>query len=59
LINKIDKMIATLPSAAKKLKDLQLPMVRLKIENTGYPVIKSKKLNDYFSNKIANPLDFL
>jgi len=33
--------------------------VRLKIENTGFPVIKSKKLNDYFSNKLANPLDFL
>jgi hypothetical protein len=36
-----------------------LPLVRLKIENTGFPVVKSKKLNDYFQHKIANPLDFL
>jgi len=59
LINKIDKMLGALPSSAKKLKDLQMPLVRLKIENTGFPVIKSKKINDYFSNKLANPQDFL
>jgi Mre11 DNA-binding presumed domain len=51
-------MLANVP-AAKRLKELDLPMVRLKIENTGYPVIKSKKLNDYFLNTIANPQDFL
>ena len=40
-------MIASIPNS-KRNKDLNLPLIRLKIENTGYPVIKSKKLNDTF-----------
>lgn len=51
-------MLTNIPNS-KRIKELNLPMVRLKIENTGFPVIKSKKLNDYFIAKIANPQDFL
>ena len=43
----------------KKVKELQLPLLRLKIEHTGFPVIKSKKLNEHFMNRIANSQDFL
>jgi Mre11 DNA-binding presumed domain len=38
---------------------MQLPLVRLKIENTNFPVIKSKRINDTFMNRVANPTDFL
>lgn len=38
---------------------MQLPLVRLKIENTNFPVIKSKRINDHFMNRIANASDFL
>lgn len=49
IINKIDRMLAGLENGQqKKLKELALPLIRLKIENTGFPVIKSKRLNDYF-----------
>ena len=34
-------------------------MVRLKIENTNFPVIKSKRINDHFMTRVANPTDFL
>jgi len=34
--------------------ELRMPLVRLKIENSGYSVIKSKRINDVFINKIAN-----
>ncbi len=44
---------------SKKIKELQLPLIRLKIEITGFPVLKSKKINDYFQNKVANASDFL
>jgi hypothetical protein len=40
-------MLAAIPEA-KRIKEIQQPLVRLKIENTGFPVIKSKRLNDYF-----------
>jgi hypothetical protein len=60
LIAKIDKMLFDIEAQCKsKSKELQLPLVRLKIENTGFPVIKSKKLMDYFMHKIANNQDFL
>lgn len=39
--------------------ELAMPMVRLKIENTGFSVIKSKRINDHFINRIANSQDFL
>ena len=35
------------------------PLLRLKIDHTGYPVIKSISLNAIFSEQIANPSDFL
>ena len=38
----------------KENPELNLPLVRLKIENTGFAVIKSKKINDHFINRIAN-----
>lgn len=41
------------------MEELKLPLIRLKIENTGFPVIKSKRVTDHFMNKIANPMDFL
>lgn len=34
--------------------ELAMPMIRLKIENTGFSVIKSKRINDHFINRIAN-----
>jgi hypothetical protein len=42
-----------------KPPELAMPMVRLKIENSGFSVIKSKRINDHFINKIANQTDFL
>ena len=42
-----------------KPPEMQLPLVRLKIENTNFPVIKSKRINDHFMNRIANASDFL
>jgi hypothetical protein len=38
---------------------MQLPLVRLKIENTNFPVIKSKRINDHFMTRVANATDFL
>jgi hypothetical protein len=37
-----------------KPTDLAMPLIRLKIENSGYSVIKSKRINDHFINRIAN-----
>jgi len=37
-----------------KPAELSLPLIRLKIENSGFSVIKSKRLNDHFINSIAN-----
>jgi hypothetical protein len=42
-----------------KLPELKLPLIRLRIENTGFPVIKSKRLIDHFINRIANISDFM
>lgn len=53
LIRKVDQLIAALPPA--KHKDLKLPLVRLKIEHSNFPVIKSKRINDYFCQRVANP----
>ena len=58
LIKKIERLLQRM-DVSNKRKELQLPLVRLKIENTGFPVIKSKRVTDYFINKIANPMDFL
>ena len=44
---------------SKKLPELKLPLIRLRIENTGFPVIKSKRLTDHFMNRVANIQDFL
>ena len=38
---------------SNKSEELKLPLIRLKIEHSGFPVIKSKKLNDYFMNKYS------
>ena len=38
----------------KSNQKLAMPLIRLKIENSGYSVIKSKRLNDYFINLLAN-----
>ena len=43
----------------KMMAELKLPLIRLKIENSQFPVIKSKRLIDHFINRIANPMDFL
>lgn len=58
LIKRTERVISNLDFSKKK-KELMLPLVRLKIENTGFPVIKSKRVTDHFINKIANPMDFL
>lgn len=42
-----------------KPPELAMPLVRLKIENNGYAVLKSKRINDHFINRIANQADFL
>ncbi len=47
VIGKVEKMLAAIPQT-KRMKELNLPLVRLKIEHTGFPVIKSKKINDTF-----------
>ena len=49
LIGKIDKVLESV-DVANKLNELKLPLVRIRIENTGYPVVKSKRLVDHFSN---------
>ena len=33
--------------------------MRLRIENSGFPVIKSKRLVDHFISRIANISDFM
>ena len=48
MLLKIEADIKTKPS------ELALPLVRLKIENSGFSVIKSKRLNDHYINSIAN-----
>ena len=58
LIRKTDRLLEKL-DVSKKRDELKLPLIRLKIENTGFPVIKSKRLTEYFINKIANPMDFM
>ena len=58
LIKRIDRLLEKL-DVSKKKEELKLPLIRLKIENTSFPVIKSKRLTEYFMNKIANPTDFL
>ena len=35
------------------------PLIRLKIDHTGYPIIKSLELSSMFSELLANPSDFL
>ena len=53
-------MLASVAEERKnKPPDLSLPLIRLKIENSGYSVIKSKRINDHFINSIANQSDFL
>ena len=60
LINKIEKMLVTLEQSNEtRLEELKLPLIRLKIEHSGFPVIKSKRLLDHFMHRIANPMDFL
>ena len=60
LIQRIEKLLAQIEEDRKmKPAELSLPLVRLKIENTGYAVIKSKRPNDHVINKIANLQDFL
>ena len=61
LINKIEKMLINMEQneGSKMINELKLPLIRLKIENSNFPVIKSKRLIDHFINKIANPMDFL
>ena len=44
---------------AKVPKELQLPYLRLKLEYTGYGVIRSRDLNRFLEGKIANIKDFL
>jgi hypothetical protein len=47
-----------LEEAEGKKSELK-PLIRLKIDHTGYPIIKSIALNALFSEKVANPADFL
>ena len=55
LIHKVEQMLDTIKDYKnKEHPELNMPLVRLKIENTGYAVIKSKKINDHFINRIAN-----
>ncbi|CDW79338.1 dna repair exonuclease [Stylonychia lemnae] len=58
LIKKIESMLAKV-DATNKIDELKLPLIRLKIEHSGFPVFRSKKLNDYFTQRIANNQDFL
>lgn len=44
---------------SSKLGELKQPLLRLRIENSGFPVIKSKRLVDHFMTKIANISDFM
>ena len=55
LIHKIESMLDTVEEEkATKPPELALPLVRLKIENSGYAVLKSKRINDHFINRIGN-----
>lgn len=44
---------------SQKLPEIKLPILRLRIENSGFPVIKSKRLVDHFLSRIANISDFM
>jgi hypothetical protein len=58
LIGRINKMLDCI-DVSKKLPELRLPILRLRIENSGFPVIKSKHLADHFLSRIANISDFM
>lgn len=58
LIGRIGKMLDSI-DLSQKLPELKLPLLRLRIENTGFPVIKSKRLVDHFLHRIANISDFM
>lgn len=58
LIQKINKMLDGL-DLASKLPEIKLPLLRLRVEHSGFPVLKSKRLVDHFLNRIANISDFL
>ena len=47
LIGRIGKMLDSI-DLSQNLPELKLPLLRLRIENTGFPVIKSKRLVDHF-----------
>lgn len=53
MLDTIQEDIKTKPA------ELAQPLVRLKIEHTGFSVMKSKKINDHFMNRIGNISDFL
>ena len=56
----VDKMIEKANLLWKnRPKEFELPLIRLKIEGTGYEVIRWKRLASFFTNKIANLNDFL
>ena len=60
LIRRVERLLkGREDETSKKRPELTLPLIRLKIENTGFPVIKSKRVTDFFMNRIANPMDFL
>ncbi|TNV82300.1 hypothetical protein FGO68_gene4878 [Halteria grandinella] len=58
LIHRISKLLDTVDTTSK-LPELKLPLLRLRIEHSGYPVVKSKRLVDHFNDKIANITDFM
>jgi hypothetical protein len=58
LINRIDKLLDSI-DLSTKMAELKLPLLRLRIENSGFPVVKSKRIVDHFINRIANISDFM
>lgn len=51
IMNKVTQMLKKVEEEKKtKPVELSLPLIRLKIENSGFAVIKSKRINDHFIN---------
>jgi hypothetical protein len=57
IVNKmIDKANILYPKRPERVK---MPLIRLKVEGTGYDIVRSMRLASHFQDKIANKGDFL
>lgn len=59
LVDKVEQMIAKALADADPAKDPPKPLVRLKVEYTGYSTINPQRFGQRFVTRVANPNDIL